>query len=59
MSTESRIEPIQTATVGIFSPDLQKILLVYNAKLDGIVPPGGKYDKNRDHSLVDTAIREV
>lgn len=59
MSTESRIEPIQTATVGIFSPDLEQTLLVYNAKLDGLVPPGGKYDKRRDITLVDTAIHEV
>lgn len=59
MSTESRIEPIQTATVGIFSPDLEQILLVYNAKLDGLVPPGGKYDKRRDVTLVDTAVHEV
>lgn len=59
MSTESRIEPIQTATVGIFSPDLKHILLVYNAKLDGLVPPGGKYDKYRDRTLVGTAIREA
>ncbi len=59
MSTESPSEPIRTATVGIFSPDLSHILLVYNAKLDGLVPPGGKYDKNRDRTLVDTAIREV
>jgi hypothetical protein len=59
MSTESLIEPIQTATVGIFSPDLEQTLLVYNAKLDGLVPSGGKYDKRRDITLVDTAVHEV
>lgn len=59
MSTESPEQPIQTATVGIFSPDLKRTLLIYNTKLDGLVPPGGKYDKSRDVTLVDTAIHEV
>lgn len=58
MSTESLIEPIQTATVAVFSPDLTQILLVYNAKLDGLVPVGGKRDVDKDKDLLETALRE-
>lgn len=59
MSTESGAEIIQTATVGIFSPWLEQILLVYNAKLDGLVPPGGKFNLWRDRNILDTALRET
>lgn len=59
MSTESLWEPIRTATVAIFSPDLRQVLLVYNQKLDGLVPPGGKFDPLRDRNILDTALYET
>ena len=59
MSTESGWEVIQTATVAIFSPDMREILLIYNKKIDGLVPVGGKFEPTKDRDIADTAVREA
>lgn len=59
MSTESPQEVIQTATVAIFSPEMTEVLLIYNAKIDGLVPVGGKFDPKKDRNIDDTAVREA
>ena len=56
--TESS-EIIQTATVVIFSSDMRNIIVVINKKLNSILPPGGKFDPEKDNNILDTALREV
>jgi hypothetical protein len=59
MSTQLREEIIPTATIAIFSPNMRRILVIVNEKLDGIVPLGGKFDPQKDLNIYDTAFREV
>ncbi len=59
MSTESGREVIQTATVAIFSPCMREVLLIFNTKIGGLVPVGGKFDPKRDSTIEDTAIFEA
>ncbi len=59
MSTEFPSDIIQTATVAIFSPDMKRIIVVTNEKLWIIIPPGGKYEKEKDKDIFATAMREV
>lgn len=40
MSTQLREEIIPTATIAIFSPNMRRVLVTVNTKLDGIVPLG-------------------
>lgn len=49
----------QTATVAIFSPDMREVLLIFNTKIGGLVPVGGKFDYTRDRDIADTALREA
>lgn len=59
MSTESGQEIISTATIAIFSPNMRRVLVMVNCKLNGIVPLGGKIDPEKDAHIYDTAFREV
>lgn len=59
MSTESASEIIHTATVAIFSPNMRRILVTVNHKLNGVVPLGGKFDPEQDAHIYDTAFREA
>lgn len=60
MSNENHPENIiPTATVAIFSPDMWRILLVFNDRLMAFVPPGGKQKPEDNWDIVATAFREV
>ncbi len=59
MSTQLREEIVPTATIAIFSPNMRRVLVTVNEKLDGIVPLGGKFDPQKDLHIYDTAFREV
>jgi hypothetical protein len=59
MSTQLREEIIPTATIAIFSPNMRRVLVTVNTKLDGIVPLGWKFDPQKDVHIYDTAFREV
>ncbi|MBP7773591.1 hypothetical protein KA071_00715 [Candidatus Gracilibacteria bacterium] len=59
MSTQLREEIIPTATIAIFSPNMRRVFVTVNEKLDGIVPLGGKFDPQKDLHIYDTAFREV
>ncbi len=59
MSTESQSEIIWTATVGIFSPDMTKTILVCNDRLNALVPAGGRFEDKRDGNIFSTACRET
>ena len=59
MSTESQNDIIQTATVAIFSPDMQRVIMIVNRRLWRILPPWGKFDFRKDWDIVDTLLREI
>lgn len=59
MSTQLREEIVPTATIAIFSPNMRRVLVIVNEKIDGIVPLGGKFDPQKDLHIYDTAFREV
>ncbi len=59
MSTQLIEEIIPTATIAIFSPNMRRVLVTVNEKLDGIVLLGGKFDPQKDLHIYDTAFREA
>ena len=57
-SLQNHSEIIHTATVAIFTPDMRRVLLVFNEHLMAIVPPWGKQEPT-DRNIYHTALREV
>ena len=56
LQNHSEITP--TATVAIFTPDMRRILLVFNEKLMALVSPWGKQEST-DKNIYHTWLREV
>lgn len=58
MSNGNLLEPISTATVAIFTPDMAQTLLVFNDRVGALVPPGGKQEPT-DVNICHTGLREL